>query len=161
MSSASIYAEMMNCQNQINSLHVEIQQLEEKIDSQEYIHNSFTNIQEYYYQELLDKYNKKSNVDTHQSKVVLSQRFQEKTNDLMSSNKKNDLMGRLESISAKLKDETQQHIDKLEQLQQNLFDTKNRMSQLQIDYHNALAAEEAERRRAVERERLRQMQIQN
>ncbi len=157
MSSASIMTEIGHCQNQINALSMEILKLKEKIESQEFIHRSFITKQEYYRSELADKNAKKNKVSIYQNKVVVSHRFQERTNDTMNMGKVNAMMGQLDAINTKLKSETKQHIDRLGQLEQNLRNANSQLSQLQTEYQNALATEEAERQRAEE-ERLRHLQ---
>jgi hypothetical protein len=133
--------------------------LEDKIESQEYVHRALFSKQEYYHSELSDKYTRRDSVNIHQGKVILSQRFQEKTDDTMNAAKDRVLNERLDNISTTLKAEMQQHINRLDTLRRELSNANSRLLQLQTDYRSALDAEEAERRRAEE-ERLRQLQNQ-
>ena len=149
MSSSSIYASIVSCQEQIDSLNISIRLLRIKIDEQQAALSRFPSKRNIYIDEFTDRKRRGDCVSDYMVTVVFSERFKTKGDIEMDNERYNSIWGAMDDIEQKMRDEINGHCDTLEQQESALRTADSTMTQLRIDYASALRSEENERRRAA------------
>ncbi len=149
MSSTSIQAEIVNCQNIIAQKQTDITNLQHKIETQEYTKACFANKRNDFIAEYFEKKVKETMVSEYVNTSVFTYRYHQKSESYISAGKEACLEDNLNTIETIMQTEINSHKQKLEELKRQLSWDKTRLEQLNCDYNRALAEEEAERQRAA------------
>lgn len=149
MSSSSIRAEIVNCQNRISQKEIEMANIKQKIQSQEYVKSGFFAKKSDFMAEQKEKTVQETALNNYSNATVLTYRFHGKSDPYISSTRNQLLEENLSSIETKMQNELNKHKQELSALESQLSGEKLSLEQLNVDYGRALAAEESERQAAA------------
>ena len=149
MSSVAIYTQIMSCQETISVLEESIRLIQATIEEQEHVLSVAQNLGSIFLDECDDKQQKQQNVFGYTESVVLSSRMNDVADVEFGANKQSLTYKQVENANKAMKAEIATQIRLLQQQESNLKQARKLLNQLNIDYRNALAAEEAERQRVA------------
>ena len=149
MSSSAIHAQIVSCQETKSVLEESIRLLQATIEEQEHVLSVAQNMGSIFLDESDDKQQKRQNVSGYTDSVVLSSRANDVADLEFGADKLNLTYEQVENANKAMKAEIDAQIELLGQQENELRQARELLNQLNIDYRNALAAEEAERQRAA------------
>lgn len=150
MSSASIFANMQACRQEIEQLRVSIAALAAKLEVQGSASASFKRRTSNFLEELEHRLDQNRAVSNCHDFSVLAFRYRERTADALPANTSEHCRWKLDEAGNGMKREIERNLYSLEQQTKRMAAAESTYANLQADYHHALACEAEQRRRAAE-----------
>ena len=150
MSSSDIYASIVACQIRIDDLDISIYRLQNKINEQEAVLSAFHSVKISCFNEFGDMKSHSDSIGNFNAHTVFAKRLQEKTSVELGQQKGAGYDDVFRAIQQKMLDEINTHCEAPGQQKIALSQEHDRLSQLHVEYNNALRAEEEQRRAAAE-----------